>query len=115
MTATGFWARSGTVSFATRYDLQLRLGDCGPFLVLDDRELQRSLTVEIEVADVQRDRRLHPLVDRAKEETGELLHPGAELVAGVAGEHDDQRFFDLLRQQLLGGEEVEARIEHREG
>src|SRR5215208_7016781 len=57
--------------------LELRLGDCGPFLVLDDRELQRSLTVEIEVADVQRNGRLHPFVDRAEEEASELLHPGA--------------------------------------
>ena len=30
-------------------------------------------------------------------------------------EHDDQRLFDLFRQQLFGGEEMEAGIEHREG
>jgi hypothetical protein len=106
MTAPGFRVRSRALESAPGCDLELRSFNCCPLPILHHRQLQRSLAVEVEIANVEEDRRLHPCIDRAEEVTRERLDPGAELVAGVAAEHDDRRVFDVVRQELLGAEEM---------
>ena len=46
-----------------------------PLGLLHHRQLQRALAIEVERADVQRERRLHPLVDRLREQPREAQRP----------------------------------------
>lgn len=62
-----------------------------PFILRHHWQLQRPLAVQIEVADVQRQRRLHPLVDALRKQPDELVHVGLERRLATLGEHRNQR------------------------
>ncbi len=86
-----------------------------PLRLGDDGQLQRALAVEVEVADVQRDGRLHPLVDAHGEEPHELAHVGLGRLGAQLGEDGAHRLHHVGRPHLLAREEVEARVEDGEG
>src|ERR1019366_10115470 len=72
-----------------------------PLAALDDWQLQRAFALEIEIAHMDRDGRLRPLVDRRREEAHEPGGPGVELRGRVLGEDRRQRLRDLVARHLL--------------
>src|SRR5687767_13504052 len=85
-----------------------------PLALLHHRQLERALALEVEVAHVQADGRLDPLVDRLGEELAEALGPGGQLLGPLVGEEARQDGGDLRRGHLLPRVEGEARVEHDE-
>src|SRR3990170_6852277 len=86
-----------------------------PLVAGDHRDLQGALAVEVEVADVERQRGLDPLVDRLAEQLEEARAPGGERGRRVLRKQAGERDWQLGGRQLLAGVPGEAGVEDGEG
>src|SRR3954454_7700703 len=87
----------------------------GPIGTGHDGKLESALPFQIEIADVEREGRLDPLVNRLKEEAHEFVDEAVDRSLLQIGSHLGDDLLDLVGQKLFPGEEVEAAVEDREG
>src|SRR5262249_28130888 len=86
-----------------------------PLGALDDGKLEGTLAVQVEGAQVDRERRLDPFENRAREELGELLRPGFELLRVEGRKEAWQGSGHFVGGELFGSVEVETGVEDFEG